>query len=92
MTDDAPGKQQLLKFPCNFPLKVMGRDHSRFRDTVVNTVNTYTGPVDDSDIREVISSKGNYVSLTIIVHVNSQQQLDSIYRDLTDCEDVLFSL
>lgn len=92
MADDTDKKPELLEFPCRFPVKVMGRDNSDFRTTAVQIIGRHVEDIDESDVRIVPSSKGNFVSVTIVIDAHSQQQLDAIYQDLTDNEDVLFSL
>lgn len=85
-------KEQLLQFPCNFPIKIMGRDKPGFRDTVVGIVSKHAGDIDASAIRTMASSKGNFVSFTVTIHARSQQQLDDIYHDLSNSGDVLYCL
>ncbi len=38
------------------------------------------------------SSSGNYLSVTVTIEATSKAQLDRIYQDLTDCEQVLVAL
>ena len=92
MSDDKPEQEQLLKFPCSFPIKVMGRDEGDFRNTVIQIVRQHVADLSDSDVRSAPSSKGNFVSVTITIQAESQQQLDAIYGDLSSHDDVLFSL
>lgn len=92
MADDTVKRSELLEFPCRFPIKVMGRDDADFRTKAVQIVSAHVGDISDSDVRIAPSSKGNFVSLTIEIDAQSRQQLDAIYQDLTDSEDVLFSL
>jgi putative lipoic acid-binding regulatory protein len=92
MSEDKPEQEQLLQFPCSFPIKVMGRDENAFKDTVVQMVQKHTGKISDGNIRVAPSRKGNFVSITITINAESQQQLDDIYGDLSACDDVLFSL
>lgn len=92
MTDAIPENEPLLQFPCSFPIKIMGRDRPDFRDTVIAIVEKHAGNVDENSIRSSPSRKGNFVSITITIQAQSQDQLDRIYQDLTAHEDVLFSL
>jgi putative lipoic acid-binding regulatory protein len=81
-----------LKFPCAFPIKMMGRDTPEFRETARSLVEKHTGPVSDAAINDALSRKGNFVSITITVNALSQEQLDDIYRDVSSHEDVLMAL
>jgi len=89
MTDQP---ENLLVFPCRFPIKVMGREAPGFYKTAVELVEKHAGNVDPDDIRNAPSSKGNFVSLTITITAESQEQLDAIYRELSDHEQILVAL
>lgn len=82
----------LLEFPCDFPIKMMGRDTGEFHATVRSLVEKHTGPLDDDRIQSAQSRKGNFVSITVTVTAQSRAQLDAIYRDVTAHEDVLMAL
>ena len=84
--------ESAIKFPCSFPIKMMGRDTVEFRQTVRSLVEKHTGPVVDEAIREARSREGNFVSVTITVIATSQKQLDDIYRDVSSHKDVLMAL
>jgi len=84
--------ETLLEFPCIFPIKMMGRDTPEFHVTARELVEKHTGPLDDSAIQSAVSRKGRFVSITVAVTARSQQQLDDIYREVTDNEDVLMAL
>lgn len=82
----------LLDFPCDFPIKVMGRKDAGFRAVVVALVEAHTGPIADEHIRLRESRDGNFVSLTLVVRTDSQAQLDAIYTDLSGHDQVLMVL
>ena len=84
--------ETLLEFPCDFPIKAMGRDTPEFHATVRELVEAHTGPLEDERIQTAISRKGNFVSITITVNAQSQEQLDEIYRAITAHDDVLMAL
>lgn len=84
--------ESLLEFPCDFPIKMMGRDTPEFRIAVRELVEKHTGPLDDSAIQSSLSRNGRFVSVTITVAAESRQQLDNIYREVTAHEDVLMAL
>jgi len=84
--------ESLVEFPCSFPIKLMGRASSEFRQTVRELVEKHAGPVDDAAIRSSLSRNGRFVSVTIIVVAESREQLDNIYRDATAHDDVIMAL
>ncbi len=85
-------KDSLLDFPCQFPIKMMGRDGDRFRRTAIALVEEHTGKLEESAIRSAPSSKGNFLSITVTIAAQSQDQLDNIYRALSDHEEILVAL
>ena len=85
-------EESLLKFPCAFPIKMMGRDTPEFRETARSLVEKHTGPINEAAINNALSRNGNFVSITITVDAQSQEQLDDIYRDVSSHEDVLMAL
>lgn len=82
----------LFQFPCDFPLKVMGRRGDDFRSLVLGVVQKHAGPIDPANIEERPSKDGNYLSLTCTFRAQSREQLDALYRELTSCERVLIVL
>jgi uncharacterized protein len=82
----------LLKFPCDFPLKVMGRRSDDFRSIVLGIVQKHAGAIEPERIEERPSSDGNYLSLTCTFAAQSREQLDALYQELTSCERVLVVL
>ena len=85
-------EETLMEFPCSFPIKMMGRDTPAFRRTVRELVEKHTGPVDDDAIQSSSSRNGRFVSVTITVSAESQEQLDNIYREVSAHEEVLMAL
>lgn len=84
--------KQLLEFPCDFPIKMMGRDHEPFHEAARDIVARHAGPVDDDAVRTSSSRNGRFVSITITIRAESQQQLDAIYMELTAHDEVLVAL
>jgi putative lipoic acid-binding regulatory protein len=83
---------KLLEFPCEFPIKMMGRDQPEFREAAVALIEQHAGEVHGNAIRTALSRKGNFLSITITIKAESQQQLDDIYRDLTEHDEILVAL
>jgi putative lipoic acid-binding regulatory protein len=82
----------LFNFPCQFPLKVMGRKSDDFRSLVIGIVQKHAGTIEPHQIEERPSKDGNYLSLTCTFEAQSREQLDALYRELTSCERVLIVL
>ena len=88
-TDD---RESLLEFPCEFPIKMMGRLSASFQDTAVVLVEKHVGKIDAQAISIAPSRNGNFVSVTVTIVAESREQLDNIYQDLTDHEEILVAL
>ena len=87
-----PNKSSLLEFPCRFPIKAMGRQSEEFEMLVTWIVCSHADLWPNEPVRSVPSKAGNFVSVTAVIEAQSQQQLDRIYQDLTDCVHVLMAL
>ena len=87
-----PSRETLLEFPCRFPIKAMGRASDGFQAIVTHIVRAHAELWPGEAVRATPSRNGNYVSVTLVVRATSQDQLDAIYRDLTDSPDVLMAL
>ena len=85
-------EESIIEFPCEFPIKMMGRDTPEFRVTAQSLIESHVGPVTDDAVRINLSNKANFVSVTVTVTATSQQQLDDIYRDVSGHDDVLIAL
>jgi uncharacterized protein len=83
LNPDASPKESLIEFPCDFPIKVMGRSHPEFQQTIVAVIRTFDGGFDETTIETRPSSGGNYTGLTVTVRAENQTHLDDIYRALT---------
>lgn len=84
--------ETLLEFPCQFPIKAMGRDDGRFESLVVEIVRKHAPDLSDEAVQCRASKAGNYLSVTVTVSATSREQLDNIYLELTACEHVLMAL
>jgi putative lipoic acid-binding regulatory protein len=81
-----------LQFPCDFPLKIMGRASPDFDQLVVGIVLRHVGSVREGAVSLRASGNGNYLSVTVTVQAESQAQLDGLYRELSGHEQVLMVL
>jgi hypothetical protein len=87
-----PNEPSLLEFPCRFPIKAMGRRSEEFEEIVSRIVLAHADLWPGEPIRSTPSRAGNFVSVTAVVNATSKDQLDAIYRALTECAQVLMAL
>ena len=85
-------EESAIDFPCEFPIKMMGRNLPEFRITARALVEKHAGSVDDKAVQESLSRNERFVSVTVTIIATSQQQLDNIYQDVSDHSDVLMAL
>ncbi len=76
-------ENQLLTFPCDFPIKVMGLRSDDFAQTVVAIVLRHAPDFRPETVEMRASGRGNYLSVTCTVQAQSRAQLDGLYRALT---------
>jgi putative lipoic acid-binding regulatory protein len=85
-------EETLLEFPCQFPIKAMGKSSAHFDMTVVEIVRRHVSDIKEGAITSKPSSGGKYTAVTVVIEATSKVQLDAIYQGLTDCSDVLMAL
>jgi len=85
-------EETLLEFPCKFPVKAMGRSDERFEALVTEIILAHAEMYEGEGVTSSPSGSGNFVSVTVTIEALSKIQLDRIYQDLTDCEQVLVAL
>jgi len=78
--NDAP----VLAFPCEFPIKVMGKTQAGYAQAVTEVVKRHAPDFDPATLEMRSSREGNYLSLTFIIRAVSREQLDELYRELCD--------
>lgn len=74
----------VLAYPCQFPIKIMGRTQSGFAQAVVEVVQRHAPEFDPGTLEMRSSRQGKYLSLTCTVFATSREQLDELYRELCD--------
>lgn len=78
----------LLQFPCDFPIKVMGLKHTRFVQNILDVVLRYAPDFAAETVELRPSSAGKYLSVTCTINAVSQDQLNGIYTALKAHPDV----
>lgn len=90
MTDEQ--KTSLLKFPCDFPIKVVGKASDNFEVEVFKIFHQYCPDLPEGSLKQRASNQGKYLALTVTIHAQSQEQLDNIYQALSQCPEVIMAL
>ncbi len=71
---------------------MMGRADAEFSDTAVRLIEQHVGSVAADAVQTSASRNGNFLSVTVTIDAQSQEQLDNIYNDLSNHEDILVAL
>jgi putative lipoic acid-binding regulatory protein len=79
-------------FPCAFPLKVFGRNSAEFETLVVEIVRRHAPDLEDSAVSSRTSGGDAYRSVTATFTAHSREQLDALYLELSQHEQVLMLL
>lgn len=74
--------ERLLTFPVDFPLKIMGRRHEHFAQAISEVARRHVPAFDPATIELRGSSGGKWLSVTLVVRVDSRRQLEALYREL----------
>jgi putative lipoic acid-binding regulatory protein len=81
-----------LAFPCDFPIKVMGRKQPGFAQAVIDVVLKHAPDYDPASVEMRPSRQGRYLSLTCVIRATSREQLDALYQELCDHSAVVMVL
>ena len=78
----AESQESALKFPCAFPIKIMGRTQDGFAQAVALVVRKHAPDFEPATLEMRASKGGNWLSVTATVNATSREQLDNLYREL----------
>ena len=86
-TDDS-----IFDFPCEFPIKAMGKADNDFDCLVVSLIGEFYPELQESAVQTKLSKRGKYMSVTVTIRAQNREQLDNIYLALTSEARVLVAL
>ena len=78
----------LMTFPCDFPIKIIGNNHHSFMNEINELVRKHFPNTEDKSIRSQPSKEGNFLAISILLHVLDQATLDALYVDLSKHPEV----
>lgn len=96
MNDDANGTgnpanerafdrlEELLEFPVEFPLKIIGARVDEFADTITGIVLAHAPDFDPGTAQMRVSSKGTWLSVSVTVTAQSRAQLQALHDALAN--------
>ncbi len=81
-----------LKFPTDYPVKVLGRPSPEFRARVHAIVLKHVPDTASDRVTERLSENGNFISVSYNLHMHSREQVVALVNELTACELVMMVL
>ena len=82
-TPPEPREPSLLEFPCEFPIKVVGRREDGFAQAVSEVVGRHVEDFQPSTLEMRASRNARFLSVTVTFTARSRAQLDALYRELS---------
>jgi putative lipoic acid-binding regulatory protein len=75
---------ELIEYPCDFPLKILGHTQAGFAQAILEVVKRHAPDFDGSTIELRASKRRKYLSVTCVIRATSREQLDGLYQELCD--------
>ncbi|MEP5765045.1 MAG: DUF493 domain-containing protein [Halieaceae bacterium] len=79
MAEQEPPK---IEFPCDYPIKVLGRKVPEFEAVVFEVVERHAPGFSREGVNAKISREGRFTSLTIVITATGKPQLEAMHADL----------
>ncbi|MGB1109228.1 MAG: YbeD family protein [Gammaproteobacteria bacterium] len=83
---------ELLDFPCIISVKAMGKCDVGLEAVVLEIISRHVERIEEDAVKTTPSRNGNYLSVSVSIQAHSRQQMDALYQDLVDCEQVIMAL
>ena len=81
-----------LIFPCEYPVKVIGKDEDNFFEFVLDLVTRHAPELSPDDFSAPRSGGGKYVSVSVSFIAQSRAQVDGLYKELGQHQRVIVAL
>jgi putative lipoic acid-binding regulatory protein len=71
-----------IEFPCDYPIKVLGRDVAEFKPTVLAIFERHAPGFPREQITQRASRAGKFAAMTIVITATGKPQLEALHADL----------
>jgi len=78
----------LMQFPCDFPMKIIGKNHPRFQEDIMSIVHQHFPETAADAVRVQTSKNAKYLAVSVLLRVSEQSTLDALYIALTQHPDI----
>jgi len=75
---------ELIDYPCDFPVKILGHTQAGFAQAVVEIVRRHAPDFDAATMELRASKRRKYLSATCVIRATSREQVDALYQELCD--------
>ena len=89
MTDPTPER---LRFPCDYPIKVLVRADPGVREQVDMIVRHHAGPIASESVSERSSAQNRFLGITYLIHARDEAHIAALFGALKSCPQVLMVL
>jgi putative lipoic acid-binding regulatory protein len=83
---------ELLRFPTDYPVKVVGRTSDELRAQVHAVMLRHVPELDPDRVSERLSGQGNFLSISYVIRATSREQIIALVNDLKSTHGVLMIL
>lgn len=88
MSENNNNQETFFEFPCEFPIKIMANPQKETVEFILNIFEKYVPNHDQIDFNTKESKTGKYISMTAIFTADSKEQLDKIYKEISNHPEV----
>jgi hypothetical protein len=82
-------RSELLSFPTDYPIKVVGRHDPALRARIDAVVLRHVPDITAERISERASGAGNFMSITYLIVARSREQIIALVEELASSEGVV---
>ena len=75
---------ELIEYPCDFPIKILGHTLAGFAQAVLEIVRRHAPDFDAATMELRASKRRKYLSVTCVIRATSREQVDGLYQELCD--------
>jgi len=85
-------EESLIKFPCDFTIKIMGKATPTFENHVIALVKKHYPNFSEQNLEKKFSKDKNFLSLSATVHATNKAELDALYLTLSSDKEIAMVL
>ncbi len=84
--------QPMVQFPSTYSLKAIGKTEGNFEDVVYAIMLKHIPSFDKTGMSSRLSKDGNYLSITLSFFAENKEQVESLFQELNNHEQVIMVL